>query len=245
MAAKGKTGAKNAAARNTGTARGNRPPTRRPPPPPISVSRPKPWGLIAATIAVVIFAGGIIGYAVLQIRAKANDKPEALASAAAKIPGITVKDFPSRQHKTAVIQYQQSPPFGGDHDPEWADCTGTVYAQPIRGENAVHSLEHGAIWITYRPGLSTAEVDALKRRVSGIDYMLMSPYTGLKTKLSLQSWGHQLFVDSVDDKRIDTFIKDLKHNVTLTPEPTASCVNPTFKTSPRAPDASPTGAATP
>src|SRR6266516_905290 len=218
MAAKGKTGAKSAA-RNT-AARGNRPPMRRPMPPPISVSRPKPWGLIAGTIAVVVFAAAVIGYAVVQVRNKANQTPEKLAADAAKISGVAVQSFPSRQHKTTPIKYAQSPPFGGEHAPEWADCTGTVYAQPIRGENAVHSLEHGAIWITYRPGLSTAEVDALKRRVSGIDYMLMSPYTGLKTKLSLQSWGHQLFVDSVDDKRIDTFIKDLKHNVTLTPEPT-------------------------
>jgi hypothetical protein len=243
MAAKGKTGAKSGA-RNT-SARGNRPPPRRPMPPPISVSQPKPWGLIAGSIAVVVFAAAVIGYAVVQVQNKNSQTPEKLAAAAAKISGITVQSFPSRQHKTTAIKYAQSPPFGGDHDPEWADCTGTVYPKAVRNENAVHSLEHGAIWITYQPGLSTGEVDALKRRVSGVDYMLMSPYPGLKTKVSLQSWGHQLFVDSTDDKRIDTFIKDLKHNVTLTPEPTASCVNPTFKSSPRTPDTAATGAATP
>jgi hypothetical protein len=210
-------------------------------PPPISVSRPKPWGLIAGAVAVVVFAAAVIGYAVVQVRNKNSQTPEKLADAAAKIPGITVQAFPSRQHKTTPVKYAQSPPFGGDHDPEWADCTGTVYPRAIRSENAVHSLEHGAVWITYQPGLSAGEVDALKRRVNGVDYMLMSPYPGLKSKVSLQSWGHQLFVDSADDKRIDTFVKDLKHNVSVTPEPTASCVNPTFKTNPRTPDS--TGAA--
>jgi hypothetical protein len=244
MAAKGKTASKNAA-RNTGS-RGNRPPPRRPPAPPVSVSRPKPWGLIAATVAVIVFAGAIIGYAVLQVRAKDAGTPKGLASAAAKIQGMTVKSYPPGVHKTTAIKYDQSPPFGGEHDPEWADCTGTVYAKPVRSENAVHSLEHGGIWITYRPGLSSGEIDALKRRVNGVDYMLMSPYPGLKTKVSLQSWGHQLFVDSADDKRIDTFIKDLKHNTVTTPEPTASCVNPAFKTNPKSPDsASATGAAQP
>jgi hypothetical protein len=244
MAAKGKTPPKNAP--RTTSARGNRPPPRRPPPPPISVSRPKPWGLIAATVAVVVFAGAIIGYAVMQVRAKNAERPEALAAAAAKIDGITVKSYPSGLHKTAAIKYTQSPPFGGEHDPEWADCTGTVYAKPIRNENAVHSLEHGGIWITYRPGLSSAEIDALKRRVEGVDYMMLSPYPGLKMKVSLQSWGHQLFVDSVDDERIDTFVKDLRHNEVTTPEPTASCVNPDFKTNPKSPDATPTsGAAQP
>ncbi len=242
MAAKGKTASKNAA-RNT-AARGNRPPPRRPPAP-VSVSRPKPWGLIAATVAVVLFAGAIIGYAVLQVRNKAAQKPDALAAAAAKIPGMTVKSYPQGLHKTTAVRYDQSPPFGGEHDPVWADCTGTVYAKPIRSENAVHSLEHGGVWITYRPDLPAGEVDALKRRVAGVDYMLMSPYPGLKTKVSLQSWGHQLFVGSVDDKRIDTFIKDLKHNVVTTPEPNASCVNPEFKNKPLAPGAAPTGAAQP
>jgi hypothetical protein len=244
MAAKGKTASKNAA-RNS-PARGNRPASRRPMPPPVVVSRPKPWGLIAATVAVVLFAGAVIGYAVLQVRAKAAQTPEARAAAAAKISGVVVQDFSARAHKQTPINYAQSPPFGGDHDPQWADCTGTVYAKPIRNENAVHSLEHGAVWITYRPGLSSGELDALKRRVAGIDYMLSSPYPGLKTKVSLQSWGHQLFVDSTDDKRIDTFIKDLKHNTVTTPEPTASCVNPAFKSNPRAPDSgTATGAAKP
>jgi len=232
MAAKGKTASKNAA-RNSG-ARGNRPPRRMPPP--VAVSRPKPWGLIAAVVAVVLFAGGVIGYAVLQVRDKAADTPQARADAAAKIEGVTVKSYPGGQHKQTPIKYDQSPPFGGEHDPQWADCTGTVYPKAIRNENAVHSLEHGAIWVTYSPRLSSTEVDALRRRVDGVDYMLMSPYPGLKTKVSLQAWGHQLFVDSVDDKRIDTFITDLRHNTASAPEPSASCVNPDFKANPKTPD---------
>lgn len=30
----------------------------------------------------------------------------------------------------------------------WADCDCAVYDQQVRSENAVHSLEHGAVWIT-------------------------------------------------------------------------------------------------
>jgi Protein of unknown function (DUF3105) len=233
MAAKGKTASKNTTTRNSG-GRGNRPPRR--PAPPVAVSRPKPWGLIAATVAVVLFAAGVIGYAVLQVRDKAAETPEARVAAAAKIEGVTVKSYPGGQHKPTAINYDQSPPFGGEHDPNWADCTGTVYPKAIRSENAVHSLEHGAVWITYQPGLSSGEVDALKRRVAGVDYMFMSPYPGLKTKISLQAWGHQLFVDSADDERIDTFITDLKSNPENAPEPSASCINPEFKNNPKAPD---------
>jgi hypothetical protein len=224
LAAKGKTPAKS-----------TRP--RRGAPPPVVISRPRPWGLIAATVAMVLFAGGVIGYAVHQIQVKNGDKPEARASDAAKIEGISVVDFPNRNHVTTPVKYTQSPPMGGDHDAEWADCTGTVYPNQIRNENAVHVLEHGAVWITYRPGISTAELDSLKRRVTGINYTMLSPYPGLKTKVSLQSWGHQLFVDSTDDARIDRFITDLRQNAATTPEPGASCADPAFKSNPRPPDA--------
>jgi Protein of unknown function (DUF3105) len=238
MAAKGKTTPSKNAGRTP--ARGNRPVMRRPMPPPVSVSRPKPWGLIIGVVAVVVFAAGVIGYAVLQVQNKNNaakaNAPDTLAAAAAKIPGVTVKTNLTRNHQSTPVTYAESPPIGGNHDPEWADCSGTVYASPIRKENAVHSLEHGAVWITYRPGLAADQVNALKQRVQGVDYMLMSPYPGLKTAVSLQSWGHQLFVDSASDPRIGQFITDLKHNTVTTPEPTASCVNPSFKSNPRAPD---------
>ncbi len=51
-------------------------------------------------------------------------------------------------HSGADVDYPESPPYGGDHDLAWADCTGTIYPEPIRSENAVHSLEHGAVWVT-------------------------------------------------------------------------------------------------
>jgi hypothetical protein len=233
MAAKGKTPAKS-----------TRP--RRGAPPPVVVSRPRPWGLIAATVAMILFAGGVIGYAIHQVQVKNGDKPDALAADASQIEGIAQASFPSRNHVQTPVTYSQSPPIGGDHDAEWADCTGTVYPNQIRNENAVHAMEHGAVWLTYRPGLSTAEVDSLKRRVNGINFMMLSPYPGLKTKVSVQSWGHQLFVDSTDDPRIDRFIKDLRLNSTTTPEFGASCEDPAFKSNPRGPDsAAPSGTPAP
>jgi hypothetical protein len=213
------------------------------PPPPITTGRSKPWGLIALTLVVVVFAGLVIGYAVLRINKSNQNTPEAKAADAKAIPGIVVKDFPSRNHVQGVVNYTDSPPFGGDHDPTWADCNGTVYPSALRKENAVHMLEHGAVWITYKPGLASDQVDALQKKVSGVGYMALSPYPGLKSNVSLQSWGHQLFVDSASDQRVDRFINDLRLNSAVTPEFGASCTNPDFKANPSPPDAS--GAAAP
>ena len=212
-------------------------------PPPVATGRSKPWGLIALTLVVVVFAGLVIGYAVVKINKSNQNSPEAKASDAKAIPGIVLKDFPSRNHVQGVVNYTDSPPFGGDHDPTWGDCNGTVYPSELRKENAVHMLEHGAVWITYRPGLAADQLDALKKKVSGVGYMALSPYPGLKSNVSLQSWGHQLFVDNVTDSRVDRFINDLRLNSAVTPEFGATCTNPDFKANPSPPD--PSGAAAP
>ncbi len=54
-------------------------------------------------------------------------------------------------HSPDPIVYPQIPPVGGIHNPTWQTCT--FYDRPVSSEAAVHSLEHGAIWVTYRPDL--------------------------------------------------------------------------------------------
>jgi hypothetical protein len=213
------------------------------PPPPVALAKPKPWGLIALSLVVVLFAGGVIGYAVYKVNQSSKNSPEALADDAKSIDGITIRDIADRNHVTGVVSYPESPPIGGNHDATWADCSGTVYPSELRKENAVHMLEHGAIWITYKPDLPADQLDELKKKVDGVNFMALSPYPGLKTAVSLQSWGHQLFVDSASDPRVDRFIDDLRLNQKTTPEYGATCSNPQFKAAPTAPD--PTGAASP
>ena len=119
--------------------------------------------------------------------------------------------------------------MGGNHSQYWADCTGTVYNTPIANENAVHMLEHGAVWITYNAKtLPASQLVELKKYVTGIDRMALSPYPNLKTPISLQSWGYQLFVQKASDPRIAKFIATLKYNPKTTPEVGATCSQPTF-----------------
>jgi hypothetical protein len=195
----------------------------------------RPWGLIATTVVVILFAAAIVGYAVTRHKSGSKEPHAAPELADAKsISGLVYKTEPKFEHVSGGVKYDTSPPTGGNHSPVWADCSGTVYPNPIANENAVHSLEHGAVWITYKPGLAKAEVDKLAKLVNGQDRTLMSPYPGLKTNISLQLWRYQLFVDSASDPRIGQFI-DLRGNPKIMPEPGASCSNPTFKTSPSTP----------
>ncbi|MBA3339975.1 MAG: DUF3105 domain-containing protein [Geodermatophilaceae bacterium] len=197
------------------------------PAPAVRVAAPKPWGMIVATVGVLVFAAGAIGYAVYQANSNA------IPSSPEDIKGITTTQYAKgQQHVTTDETYAESPAIGGPHDGIWADCDGAIYDMQVRAENAVHSLEHGAIWITYNPNISDADLSVLKQYVQDQPYIFMSPYAGLKSLISLQSWNHQLFVDSVDDSRINAFIQVLRQNPAQYPEIGASCTNTAFLSDP-------------
>lgn len=192
--------------------------------------RQVPWLLIGGIVAVV----ALVAVIAASIVPKYQDKQELAAWTPSEsnqdpslaIDGIVTVEYPAGQHvgETQRVAYDQSPPFGGPHDAIWATCTGTVYEQPVRNENMVHGLEHGAVWIAYNPDLvDDAAIETLRAKVDGRTYMMMSPYPGLDTPISLQAWGHQLKVDSADDRRIDHFIESLRLNQYTYPEVGASC----------------------
>ena len=139
-----------------------------------------------------------------------------------QIDGVQTYSDLSREHTADTVDYPQSPPVGGDHDPQWVDCTGTVYPDPLRDENAVHALEHGAVWITYDDSLSPDDVAALADRVDGAPYTFMSPYPGQPSPVMLTGWGVQLGVDDPADPRIDEFLTAYRQGP-QTPEPGATC----------------------
>jgi hypothetical protein len=213
-------------ARPTGKGR-TRPPTQ-------VVTQPRrPWGLIIAAVVVVLFGVGAITYATVQVHKSNADR----VTSPDQISGIKTYDYAAgQQHVSTPVTYTESPPVGGPHDPYWADCTGTVYSVDIRHENAVHALEHGAVWIAYNPDeVSQADIDKLSALVDGQSGRLMSPYAGLDSPISVQSWNHQLKLDSASDKRIKQFADLMTFNSEVKghyPEIGASCENPDFKANP-------------
>lgn len=129
--------------------------------------------------------------------------------------------FPANVHVNGAVNYAQSPPVGGEHSPSWQNCG--IYAEAIRSETAVHSLEHGAVWITYRPDLPADQVEQLRSLVRGRSYTLLSPYPDLDRPIAASAWGVQLKVDSPTDERLGTFIAKYRQGP-QTPEPGAACV---------------------
>lgn len=171
-------------------------------------------GTIALFVAVGLVALAIIGYAGWKVWDKTRPFGEQRAQKISGVVNYRAKDVDwlTNRHVAGPQKYQTSPPVGGNHNSAWENCEGDVYTEQIPKEHAVHSLEHGAVWITYRPDLPSDEVNALKKKVQGVGYMMMSPFPGLDSPISLQAWGFMLKVDSADDSRIDKFIKAFRQH---------------------------------
>lgn len=184
-----------------------------------------PWGNIVLGGIVGIVALSIIGYGVWYSWDASKPFGERRAQHIDGLQNYRAKDVKwlTQNHVTGKVKYQTSPPVGGNHNGSWENCQGDVYAKQIPNEHAVHSLEHGAVWVTYDPNLPQAQKDALAAKVKGKDYMLMSPYPGLDKPISLQAWGFQLKVDNASDKRIDEFISQFRLNASV--ETGAVCSN--------------------
>ncbi|WP_432515262.1 DUF3105 domain-containing protein [Kineococcus sp. SYSU DK001] len=140
------------------------------------------------------------------------------------LDAVRTFDYTGGDHTSDPVTYEQNPPVGGPHNPTWLNCG--VYDAPVPNENAVHSLEHGAVWITYRPDLPADQVDELRSAVAGQTYTVLSPYEGLPSPVVLSAWNNQLAVEDADDPRIEAFLAKFVQGA-QTPEPGALCSNGT------------------
>lgn len=167
---------------------------------------------IGSIAGVLVLA--LVGVSAWVILDAGRDKAALEAQADADIDGVEVIDGLTFNHVTTTVDYPQSPPAGGDHNAAWLNCG--VYTEPVPNENAVHSLEHGAVWITYDPALPAEDVATLQAFADNQSYVLVSPYEGLDSPVTISSWGYQLEVDSVDDERLPVFLQKYLLNPELT-----------------------------
>jgi hypothetical protein len=138
-------------------------------------------------------------------------------------------------HVTGPVTYSVLPPVGGPHNPVWMNAG--VYTKPVPTERAVHNLEHGAIWITYNPSLSKADVAKLTAFVTKQSlipeaasevgftgesnrYVDLSPWASnsLPSPIVISSWGHQLHVTSPTDPRLQKFVDTFRNQKKYSPE---------------------------
>ncbi len=165
--------------------------------------------LIAMALAGVVVVGivGAVGYNIYQ-----DQQDEKLLADVQTYEVV-------REHVGDPVSYEQTPPVGGPHFNAWQNCG--YYPAPVQNEYAVHSLEHGAVWITYHPDLPPDQVSILRDKAEQ-SYVLVSPYTDLPSPVVASAWGVQMQMESATDDALDAFLRQYRQGP-QTPEPGAAC----------------------
>jgi hypothetical protein len=174
--------------------------------------------IIAAIVGVIILV--LIGATIFFLVQQNQINAEREAAAERPIEGVEEFADLTSNHVAEDVEYAQTPPVGGDHNAVWQNCG--VYSEPVADENAVHSLEHGAVWITYDPDLPADQVDVLTEQAASNNYILVSPREDSPSPVVLSAWGLQLQLEDANDDRVGVFLqKYVRGPQTL--EPGAAC----------------------
>lgn len=179
--------------------------------------RQRQW--LITRIGLGVVAVVIVGGLVWSIFRFASDDE------ATRPDGVQEFSYTALEHTASLeetVDYTERPPVAGPHAPApyWQNCG--FYDAPVQNESAVHSLEHGAVWITYKPG--TLFEDQLQdlRDDAGQGYVLVTPYTEQTEPVVVTAWNNQLRLTEWDKDTIDQFVRYFRQGP-QTPERGATC----------------------
>ena len=114
------------------------------------------------------------------------------------------------QGSTDHPPYNSNPPTSGWHWPQPANWG--AYDSTIPDEQLIHNLEHGGIWISYKPGMVDQDtVNKLKDFANRYPLIIVEPREANTSAISLAAWTRLQNLDAYDERAILEFI-DAFHN---------------------------------
>lgn len=183
------------------------------------INKDKKIKLIFSAIVVLIVLAAGFGLYLLAIT-KDSSLPKELGEKIAVDPKTGQQHIEvGEQH----LPYSSNPPASGPHynKPGEGPLECKFFDSEVKDEGAIHNLEHGAIWITYKNNDAELKKN-LRKIVDDNSKVIISYRPANDSALVVASWGRLLKLDSFDQKKIDQFIK-LYKNGSDAPEPLAGC----------------------
>lgn len=126
-----------------------------------------------------------------------------------KLMGEEIQNMGAAHVKRGDIHadYNSNPPTSGPH---WGDGTAGpgVHDSEVPDELLVHSLEHGAVIVSYKAGLPKDQVEKIKEAFSSVGgKKILIPRKSLDVPVALTSWGRLLKLKTIDTATIKSFIE--------------------------------------
>ncbi|MDP3727745.1 MAG: DUF3105 domain-containing protein [bacterium] len=149
-------------------------------------------------LAAIVIIGGA-GYGLVRYsRQRSQNMP------GAAVPGQ------GQQHVAlgTPFEYNSNPPTSGPHfatPSEWG-----VYSEEIHDQILIHNLEHGGIWISYKPGIDPGVIAKLEAMTKEFGRkVIMTPRQANDADVALAAWGRLDKFSAVEfsDERVREFIQ--------------------------------------
>lgn len=108
------------------------------------------------------------------------------------------------------VSYHSNPPTSGNH---WPDpLRDGVYDTEKPDEAVVHSMEHGRVWISYRPDIPNEIKEKLRAIAKREARVILTPRAANSADIALAGWNRLDTFDlnpdgSFDENRIKDFIR--------------------------------------
>ncbi len=170
------------------------------------------WKQVGLWAGGLVVVAGLIAVVVAGGDSSSSERPDPPA-------GTEIIDAGTPQHIEGAVEAGEAPPVGGAHSPVTLGCG--FYDTVVPVENAVHSLEHGVVWVTYREEIPAEEIDTL-RGIARQREVIVSPFPGQPAPVMATAWERQIELSGADDPRLEQFIEAFR-DAPSSPEPFATC----------------------
>ncbi len=119
---------------------------------------------------------------------------------------------------------EAEPPTSGDHS---TPVPWQVYDQEVPDINSIHNLEHGGIYVSYRPDLPPEQISKIKalfgqpfaREGFSPNKALVAPRAANDAPIILSSWTRNLKLEAYDEEKM---VEYYLRNIGKSPEAAAS-----------------------
>lgn len=168
---------------------------------------------IVAWIGLVTVIVIIVGLVIVSQTQQGTEENTGGARPAKLLAGVAEFESQGANHiqpGSQQPQYNSNPPTSGPHYPQPAAWG--IYENQLADKTLVHNLEHGGIWISYRPDLPDEQKAKLKEIAGRYkSKVVLEPRAQNETLVALAAWQRLLKLDAVDETRITEFISTYKN----------------------------------
>ncbi|MBI2640048.1 MAG: DUF3105 domain-containing protein [Candidatus Sungbacteria bacterium] len=157
---------------------------------------------IVVFVVILAVLGGLVVWLVFYFKNREQSLPGIF------YPSVGAEHIPLGS--TPPKPYNSNPPSSGGHFGSSANWG--VYDYEVNDQIFIHNMEHGGVWIAYKPDVPAKVIDQLKEIVQeyGGSKLVMAPRPANDTDIAVTAWSRVLKFNLSGEELSDAEAKQIK-----------------------------------